>query len=73
MGVNPLEIRRIYSTDEHLVIKTPKAIKSGKKGAVTVEINTNGLEAATYSREIVIISNDYLTPLKRVKLSFTVE
>ena len=73
IGVNPLEIRRIYSTDEHLLIKTPKAIKSGKKGAVTVEINTNGLEAATYSREIVIISNDYLTPLKRVKLSFTVE
>jgi len=72
-GVNPLEIRRAYSTDKALTIKTPKAIKSGKKGDITVDINTKGLERGNYSREVVIISNDYKQSVKRVKLNFVVE
>ena len=72
-GVNPLEIRRAYSTDKALTIKTPKAIKSGKKGDITVNINTKGLERGNYSREVVIISNDYKQSVKRVKLNFVVE
>lgn len=73
IGVNPLEIRRIYTTEKALTIKSPKAIKSGKKGMVTVDINTKGLEKGAYSRELVIISNDYQNPIKRVRLNFTVE
>lgn len=73
VGINPLEIRRIYSEDKALNIKSPKAIKSGKKGSANIEINTKGLEAADYTREIVIISNDYQNPIKRVKIHFTVE
>ena len=72
-GVNPLEIRRAYSEDAALTVKAPKPVKSGKKGAVTVDINTKGLEPGNYRREVVIISNDYKQPVKRVKLNFTVE
>ena len=72
-GVNPLEIRRAYSLDQALNIKAPKAVKSGKKGTVTVEINPNGLEPGKYTREMVIITNDYLTPVKKIKVNFTVE
>ena len=72
-GVNPLEIRRVYNADEHLRFKTPKAIKSGKKGSVTVEIDTKGLNAGAYSRQLLIISNDYEHSQKKVNLRWTVE
>lgn len=72
-GVNPLEVRRAYSTDKILTVKSPKAIKSGKKGAINVDINTKGLEKGNYTREVVIITNDYVNSIKKVKLNFTVE
>lgn len=72
-GVNPLEIRRAYSPNDQLKVKAPKAIKSGKRGAITVDIDARALNPGNYSREIVIISNDYLNPIKRIKLNFTVE
>ena len=72
-GMNPLEIRRAYSTDSHLTIRNPKAIKSGKKGNIQVEINTTGLEAGAYSREMVIITNDYANPIKKIRIHFDVE
>ena len=73
IGVNPLEIRRVYSTDNALHFKAPKAIKSGKKGAVTIDINAKNLQAGTYSREVVVITNDYQNPIKRIKITFAVE
>ena len=73
IGVNPLEIRRAYSTDKNLTVSQPKAIKSGKKGAINVNINTKGLESGAYSREVIIISNDYVNPIKKVKINFIVE
>jgi hypothetical protein len=72
-GVNPLEIRRVYAADKALNVKQPKAIKSGKKGNVTVEINTKGLDAGAYTREVVVITNDYAKPIQKVQLHFTVE
>ena len=72
-GVNPLEVRRIYCADEHLTIKAPKAIKSGKKGAATVEINTKGLTPGEYSRTLLVITNDYEHSQKKVTLKWTVE
>ena len=71
--MNPLEVRRVYAADNHLKTKAPKAIKSGKKGAVNVEINTKGMKAGAYSREVVVITNDYQNPIKRVKINFVVE
>ena len=72
-GVNPLEIRRVYVIDKNIKVKAPKAIKTGKKSNVTVEVNTKGLQAGAYTREVVIITNDYMNPIKRVKLNFVVE
>ena len=73
IGVNPLEVRRVYSTDNHLVIKAPKAVKSGKKGAITIDIDTKGSENGAYVREVVIITNDFANPIKRVRINFVVE
>ena len=72
-GVNPLEIRRVYSTDAALTIKPVKAIKSGKKGAVVVDINTKNMTPGQYSREVVIISNDYQHSIKKVTLTWTID
>ena len=73
IGVNPLEIRRVYAVDKALTCKQPKAIKSSKKGTVAVDINTKGLQPGAYTREVIIISNDYMNSVRRVKLNFTVE
>ena len=72
-GVNPLEIHRAYSSDNFLTFKTPKAIKSGKKGAVNLEINAKQLKPGEYTTDVVIISNDYLHSIKKIKLNFVVE
>ena len=73
IGVNPLEVRRVYSADKSLSFKTPKAIKSGKKGNIGIELNTKGLEPGNYSREIVVITNDYQNAIKRIKVNFKIE
>ena len=73
IGVNPLEIRRVYAADKALNVKQPKAVKSGKKGSIAVDINTKGMNPGAYGREVVIITNDYMTPIKRVKINFVVE
>lgn len=73
IGVNPLEVRRVYSAEKSFVIKAPKAIKSGKKGAINVEINAKDLKPGNYSREVIVITNDYANSIKKIKLNFTVE
>ncbi|MBQ7631650.1 MAG: DUF1573 domain-containing protein [Paludibacteraceae bacterium] len=73
VGSNPLEIRRVLSVDPALTVKGAKSIKSGKKGVITVDVNTKGLQPGVYNREITIISNDYLRSVKRVTVHFTVE
>jgi hypothetical protein len=73
IGVNPLEIRRVYSTEENLSFKALKPVKSGKKGMLAVEVNTKGMKPGTYSREVVVISNDYANSIKKIKVNFTVE
>ena len=72
-GVNPLEIRRVYSADKALVVKGPKAIKSGKKGAISIDINAKELKPGAYSRQILVITNDFERSQQRVKINFVVE
>ena len=72
-GANPLEIRRVYCTDNAVNIKPCKSVKSGKKGSIVLDINTTGMEAGSYVREITIISNDYKNSIQKVKINFTVE
>ena len=73
VGVNPLEIRRVLCIDPALTVKAPKSIKSGKKGPITIDINAKNLEPGVYSREIMIINNDYKRSIQRVIVNFTVE
>ena len=73
-GVNPLEIRRAYCVDPQIGVKVTKpTVKSGKKGPISIDINTKDMKAGSYSREIVVITNDYVNPIKKIKLLFTVE
>ncbi len=73
-GVNPLEIRRVYCDDAQLTAKATKAtVKSGKKGAISVDINAKNLKPGSYGREVVVITNDYLNPIRRIKLRFDIE
>ncbi len=74
IGVNPLEVRRVYCSDPVIKVKTAKAtVKSGKKGSIAIDINTKDLKPGTYTREVLLITNDYQTPNKRIKIAFTVE
>lgn len=72
-GANPLEIRRIYCVGSNISAKAPKPVKSGKKGIVSIEVNAKNLQPGAYSREVVIITNDYLNPVKHIKVDFFVE
>lgn len=72
-GVNALEVRRAYCIDKAITVKAPKAIKTGRKGNIGIDINTKGMQPGNYSREITIISNDYQNSVKHVKINFVVE
>jgi hypothetical protein len=72
-GLNPLEVRRVYSADQNIRTKAPKAIKSGKKGAVTVEIDTKDMQAGAYARQLLVISNDFEHSQKKITIRWTVE
>jgi len=73
IGINPLEIRRVLCTGNNISLKSPKAIKSGKKGNLGVEISAKGLKPGSYSREITVITNDYKNPVKKIQVNFIVE
>ena len=73
IGVNALQIHRVYSSDESLVFKFGKSVKSGKKGAINVEINTKDKKPGRYTREILLITNDPKQARKKVILNWIIE
>ena len=75
VGVNPLQVRRVTSNDKGIVLKPVKAVKSGKKGAIQLEINTANLEGggAKYTRQVTIITNDPQMPQKTVTVVWVVD
>ena len=73
IGVNPLHIRRAYSADKQIMLKPCKAVKSSRTGVIQVDINTQGRNPGKYSREVVIISNDYEHSIQKVTLMWTVQ
>jgi hypothetical protein len=73
IGVNPLQIRRAYSVDKQIALKPCKAVKSGRTGNIQVDINTKGRNPGKYSREVVIISNDYEHSIQKVTLMWTIQ
>lgn len=71
-GANPLLVRRVYCNDSSVELSYTKAIKSGKKGDVKFAITT-AKEPGKYSRELQVITNDPVNPVKKVNLTWTVE
>ena len=67
-GVNPLMVRRVYCNDTQVAIQQPKAIKGGKKAEIRLDINTAQYAPATYTREVMVITNDPKKPVVRVKV-----
>lgn len=70
-GPSPLLVRRVYCSDSTIELTAPKAVKSGKKAEIKVVLTT-AKEPGDYSRELLVITNDPLTPVKKVTLTWTV-
>jgi len=73
IGFNPLEIRRVYCSDPMITTKGCRAIRSSKKGAVALDIRTEGLQPGKYSRQIILVNNDYEHSRQKVTVKWTVE
>ena len=73
MKTRKIPLRMCVGCREMKEKKTLIRIVKNAEGAISVDINTKGLKPGQYGREIVIITNDYINPVKRVKLLFTVE
>lgn len=71
-GANPLMIRRVYCTDKSIELSAPKSVKSGKKAEIKCSFTTIQ-NKGNYTREVVIITNDPVNPVKKVILTWTVE
>ena len=76
-GVNPLLVHRAYNKNEFISVVAPKgSLKSGKKGELKIELTAimdgEPMPAGTYSREIVVITNDPNQPKKTVKIAWQV-
>lgn len=72
-GINTLLIRRIYSNSPEIALVPVKNVKSGKMEELSISINTTGLAAAQYSRELTIITNDPKRSVVKVKVNWVVE
>lgn len=72
-GPSPLMVRRAYCSDKGIELVAPKSgIKSGKKSEIKFTLNT-GNKPGNYTREILVITNDPVNPVKKVTLTWTVE
>jgi len=78
-GVNPLQVRRIINNSEDRVKVTgPKgAVKSGKKVAITAEIDgkVDGepMKVGQYHRMITVMTNDPANPKVQISINWTIE
>jgi hypothetical protein len=72
-GINTLLIRRIYSNSPEIVLVPVKNVKSRKMEDLSLTINTTGMSAAQYSREVTIITNDPKRSVVKVKVNWVVE
>ncbi|MBR1426150.1 MAG: DUF1573 domain-containing protein [Paludibacteraceae bacterium] len=73
-GTNPLQVRRLYTTDENMTLTCAKnVIKSGRKGQVKIEINTKQMEPGKYTRIVTVITNDPKTPVRNIKVNWTIQ
>lgn len=72
-GTGAMAVRRAYTKATELALSAPKNIKGGKNGIIKITINTIGLAAGSYEREVMIITNDPVQPRQTIKVSWTIE
>lgn len=73
-GANALLVRRaLVSEDSHLHLTAPKAIKSGKKADIRIEIDATQLEPGVYKRNMLVITNDPDHSRPTVSITYTIE
>lgn len=78
IGANPLIIRRVYSSSDFITAVAPKGgIKSGKKAEIKLDLNAvmdkEPMAAGSYSREIVVITNDPKQPKKHINITWNIQ
>lgn len=78
-GVNPMFIRCVINQSEDMLHITPakNAIKSGKNGMLTIELDgkSNGqpLKPGEYHRTITLMTNDPINPKVQIQLTWHVK
>lgn len=80
VGINPLSVRRVYTSAEEMSVSTSRGIasvKSGKKADVQVTVNpfvkNKELAAGQYSRSLIIYTNDPSKPKRVISVTWTIE
>ena len=73
VGSNPLAIRRVYTVAKDLKTTAPKQLKGGKKGSISMEINTTQLNPGQYKRIIKLITNDPKAPIQDIMVIWVVK
>ena len=73
VGSNPLAIRRVYTVAKDLKTTAPKQLKGGKKGSISMEINTTQLNPGQYKRIIKLITNDPKAPVQDIMVIWVVK
>lgn len=73
VGFSPLAVRRVYSAAKELKLTAPKQLKSGKKGSISMEINTTQLNPGQYKRIIKLITNDPKAPVQDIMVIWVVK
>ncbi|MDE6352880.1 MAG: DUF1573 domain-containing protein, partial [Muribaculaceae bacterium] len=62
-GINPLKIRRVYTSDSGITVKINKTeIKKGKTTQIEVAINPMAYNGNTINAKVIVISNDPENP-----------
>ena len=72
-GSNLLYVRRLYSNHDNVYFVAPKAIKSGKKGDIKLEIKTANLKPNAYTYQMQVYTNDPKNHKQYITLRFKVE
>ena len=78
VGADPLLVRAVVNnaTDFFRVSANKQSLKSGKKGALVIEmdgkLNGNPLKAGAYHRSITLITNDPKNPKKVIHVNWTI-
>ena len=73
VGADPLKVRRVLINSKELRATISKnELKNGRTAQLKLEVQTAGLAAGNYSRQLTIISNDPAKPKFTVTINWTV-